>query len=220
MTKHHLIFDLDGTLIDSSDGVVAATNYALTQLGLAVRTDEEIKRFIGFPLQQMFAAFTDAPYDQLWAHFQVKAKDSIVGTTVPLPHVEKTLRLLQQQGYRMAIATTKIKVHVDLILEKCGWESFFETTVGGDEVAQVKPAPDAFELALRRLDADRHNSIVIGDTINDVLAARTLQIPVIAVASPYGGHDDLRHAGPTYHIESLADLPATLDRHFSDDDVA
>lgn len=218
MPAHHLIFDLDGTLIDSSDGVVAATNYALTQLGIPERPADEVKRFIGYPLRDMFTAFTDAPYDQLSQHFQVRARETVVGTTVALPYAGETLRLLRDQGYRMAIATTKIKVHIDLILDKCDWRDLFDATVGGDEVAEVKPAPDAFELALRRLDADRRNSIVIGDTINDVLAARTLQIPVIAIASPYGGNEELRGAGPTYHLSSLRDLPALLDRHFNGDE--
>lgn len=220
MKHYNLIFDLDGTLIDSSDGVIAATNYALTQLGIAERPADEIRRFIGFPLEDMFAAFTDEPYEQLRQHFQVKARESVVGSTVALPHAEDTLRELKSRDYQMAIATTKIKVHIGLILEKCGWVEYFAATVGGDEVVSVKPAPDAFELALKRLDATRHNSIVIGDTINDVLAARTLQLPVVAVSSPYGGDEDLRNAGPTYHIKSLIELPAVLDRHFAEEDVA
>jgi len=214
MTRH-LIFDLDGTLIDSSEGVVEATNYALVQTGQPERPAVEIKQFIGFPLEEMFTAFTDVPYDQLWPHFQTRARETVVGSTSPLPYVDETLNLLYQQGFRMAIATTKIKVHVDLIIEKCHWGNRFCATVGGDEVARVKPAPDAFQLALERLGANQSTSLVIGDTINDVLAAKAIDLPVVAVHSPYGGNDALEAAGPTYTIRSVRELPDVIEQHFN-----
>lgn len=214
MTDRCLIFDLDGTLIDSSEGVVAATNHALSQVGEDPRRPDEIAAYIGYPLEEMFAAFTPAPYAELWRHFQVHAKDSIVAATRPLPHADEVLRLLSAAGYRMAIATTKIQVHIGLIIEKCGWSGLFAATVGGDEVTAVKPAPDAFQLALDRLTTNRHRAIVIGDTINDVLAARSLQLPVVAVASPYGRDAEVRKAGATYFLEDLSNLPPLLQSHF------
>lgn len=217
MFEKCVIFDLDGTLIDSSEGVVAATNYALEQVGEAQRDHDEIAAYIGYPLQEMFAAFTTAPYEQLWEHFQDHGRDAIVAATRPLPHAEQVLQQLHKNGYRLAVATTKIRIHIDRILEKCGWAELFETTVGGDEVLEVKPSPEAFQLALDRLHSDRHRSIVIGDTVNDVLAARGAQLPVVAVASPYGGLEKLRAAGATYFLDALHELPSLLHSHFDGD---
>lgn len=205
----NLIFDLDGTLIDSSDGIVEAVNYSLQQLGQPQQSPEEIKPFIGYPLETMYPHFTDAPLEELLGHFRHKAAETIVVSTSPLPGVEKTLSQLWARGFKMAIATTKIKIHLDGILAKLGWESIFSATVGGDEVTRVKPAPEALELALKRLNARADETLMIGDTINDVLAARAVPVKVVAVASPYGVDNDLV-AASDHHINSITDLHGLL----------
>lgn len=213
----HLIFDLDGTLIDSADGIVDAVNYSLRRMNQPEQTSELIRSFVGYPLSKMYPVFTDASIPELLHHFQVRAAETVVPTTVVLDGIDKSIRDLHQAGYRLAIATTKIKHHLEGIVNKFGWAPLFEATVGGDEVDRVKPAPDAFALALERLGAQAENSIVIGDTINDVLAAQALPIKVIGVSSPYGGDDDMVAAKPDYFIDSVAQLPDWLAEHSSQD---
>jgi len=201
----NIIFDLDGTLIDSSEGVIEATNYALTKLGRPPRRPDEIKRFIGHPLEDMFTSFTDAPLDGLKRAFQEKARHSVVASAQPLPGVEAVLVLLWKAGYRLAIATTKFAVHTEAILLKLGWVDYFAATASGDEVARVKPAPDLLLLALQRLDADPRDTVMVGDTVNDVLAARTVGMPVIAVKSPFGDVDLAGH-NPDMVVAAMAGL--------------
>ncbi len=215
MPGRNVIFDLDGTLIDSSAGVVQATNYALAMLGLPTRDPAEIVTYIGYPLDVMFADFTDAPYPELARHFQVKARETVVESTTALPFAHETIVDLHRTGYRLAIATTKIRIHIDLILEKCGWRQYFAATVGGDEVTAVKPAPDAFTLAMQRLGADARDTIVVGDTVNDILGATAAGLPVIAVKSPFGQNGHLQQAAATYYLESLSALPTLLADHFA-----
>jgi len=219
MSIRHLIFDLDGTLIDSSEGVVEAVNYSLRRLGQPEQQPAAIKRYIGFPLENMYPAFTDAPVAELRRHFQVKAAETVVASTVILDGVEPTLRRLQKLGYSMAIATTKIKLHVDRILTKFGWESLFEATVGGDEVTSVKPHPDAFLLALKRMNAKPQETLVVGDTINDILAARAVPMKAVAVLYPYADSRDMLELAPDYYIESIAELDSILNcsRHKADE---
>ncbi len=205
-----LIFDLDGTLIDSSAGVAEAVNYSLAKLGLPERSHSEISRHIGFPLKKMYSDFGAEPYDELYRHFQDRAATSVIDAAVPLDGAHETAERLFAHGYPMAIATTKVRRHVDQIVAKLGWPEMFPVLVGGDEVAQQKPAPDAFVLAMQRLNSLPANSIVIGDTINDVLAARQLKIPVIGVISPYGGNDELRASNPDYVIDKISLLPDLL----------
>ncbi|MBD3404464.1 HAD-IA family hydrolase [candidate division GN15 bacterium] len=219
MSDRCVIFDLDGTLIDSSDGVVEATNYALAAFGLPTRTAGEIKPYIGYPLERMFADFTDNEYEPLRLKFQEKAEETVAASTRPLPYVDDILGALRADHYRLAIATTKIRVHIDKILAKCNWTDFFEATVGGDEVASVKPAPDAFELALERLGADPAATIVVGDTINDVIGAQAAGLPVVAVRSPFGHDGELDSSGATYLIDSMADLPGVIRAHFHREDI-
>jgi pyrophosphatase PpaX len=206
----YLIFDLDGTLIDSSRGVIDAVNYSLAQVAEPAQPAESIKAFIGYPLEEMYAAFTDRPVADLIPHFRERAVQTMVASTEILDGVPATLARLSAEGYRMAIATTKIRPHVDGILTRFGWDGIFPVRVGADEVARVKPAPDAFRLALERLGTTPERALVIGDTVNDIRAARAVPMKAAAVDSPYGGRDKLKAAGPDYWLASIADLPDLL----------
>lgn len=212
MPIKNLIFDLDGTLIDSSDGVVEAVNYSLRELGEKEQPPARIKAFIGYPLSQMYPQFTDAPFDQLYSHFQKKAAETVVASTEMLPGVQEGLQRLQEQGYRMAIASTKIKRHIDGIMKKFDWQDLFAAYAGGDEVRQVKPAPEILLLVLSRMKAMAPETLVVGDTINDVQAAKAVPMKVIAVASPYGNREHLLDAEPDYFVETFATIFNVLNR--------
>ncbi len=205
-----LVFDLDGTLIDSSEGVVESVNYSLRMMNQPEQPPEKIKPFIGFPLQQMYPEFTDAPIDELYRHFRVKADEVVVASSVMLKGVPETLRLLRSHGYKMAIATTKVRRNIDGTLDKFDWHDVFDATVGGDEVARVKPKPDAFIKALEKLGGKPELALAVGDTINDILAAQAVPMSVAAVDCPYGGGEEVRSLNPDHMIQSLQELPGLL----------
>ena len=206
MPFKNIIFDLDGTLIDSSDGVVEAVNYSLRMVGDSVQPPNKIKPYIGFPLSMMYPEFSEAPMEELYKHFQTKAAETVVRATVALDGATPVLEELQRRGLRMGIATTKVKAHVDGILEKLDWRQFFSAAVGGNEVEKVKPAPDVFIEAMKRLSALAVETLVVGDTINDVIAAKAIPVKVMSVRSPYGGHDGLMASSPDYMADSLSEL--------------
>ncbi|MCD6250203.1 MAG: HAD family hydrolase [candidate division Zixibacteria bacterium] len=208
----HLIFDLDGTLIDSSRGVVDAVNYSLRLMNQPEQPAGRIRAFIGYPLEVMYPEFTDAPLAELRHHFQIRARETMVSSTVALPDVDRTLTTLKDAGYRLAVATTKIQRHVGGILDRFGWSSLFDVTVGADDVEQVKPSPDAFILAMYRMGASPSDSIAIGDTINDIAAAQAVPMRVVAVTSPYGDNSEMLARNPDHHLESVAELPALLNK--------
>ena len=205
-----VIFDLDGTLIDSSDGVVEAVNYSLQQMGEPTQPPEVIKPYIGYPLAKMYPEFTDAPYEQLYEHFTVKAAQTVVTSTYALPHVDELLKQLYADGRTLAVATTKIKRHVDSILDKLDWRKYFLAAVGGDEAPRFKPDPAIFHLTLERLQAKPSDAMVVGDTVNDVHAAQAVPMTVTAVASPYGHRDELMASQPDHFIEDIRQLPDIL----------
>jgi len=210
--KHikNIIFDLDGTLIDSSEGVVAAVNHALTRAGDPLPPPEQIKSFIGYSLHEMFPHFSKRPTDELCAFFQEKANGLVIGATEALPGTDAVLALLRQQGYRLAIATTKHRRNVEGILDKLHWREHFATFACGNEVTRVKPDPEIIRLALSRFDASPDDTVVIGDTINDILAARAIPMLSIAVASPFESKEKVMTARPDYFAESIDDIPVLL----------
>lgn len=202
----YVIFDLDGTLIDSSDGVVEAVNYSLACMGEPTQRPEDIKPFIGYPLSEMYPHFTDAPVAELHRHFQVKAAETVVASTVKLPGVQEALESLVGAGFKLAIASTKIRPHIEGIIDMFGWQSVFGAFAGGNEVRKVKPDPEILLLTIARLQASPGQSVVVGDTINDILAAKAVPVKSIGVASPYGGHEKVVAAGPDHFAASISEV--------------
>jgi phosphoglycolate phosphatase len=202
----NIIFDLDGTLIDSSQGIILATNYALEAIGEPTRRDDEIRSFIGYPLENMFHSFSDGSFDRFWEHFQEKGEDTIADSARPLDSADRVLRALSAGGYNIAIGTQKMRIHIKRILDKLEWASLIDVYVGADDVAALKPAPDVYIKAMNLLGGNTTDSLVIGDTTNDIYAARAAGLPVIGIKSPFGDNQALRECHPDLLIENLEEL--------------
>jgi pyrophosphatase PpaX len=206
----NLIFDLDGTLIDSSDGVVEATNYALQLLGEHSRSREEIIKYIGYPLEEMFRTFSDKSYETFWNHFQEKGKTAIADSARLIDGADQVLRELYRRKYHIGIGSTKIRIHIEKILNKYNWSKLISVYAGADDVERVKPDPEIFIKLKDILGGDRNDTLVIGDTANDIYAARGASLPSVAVRSPFGQDGALEKSNPDIIIDSLTELPGIL----------
>ncbi len=206
----NLIFDLDGTLIDSSEGIVSTVNHALEQMGEKPRRPEEIKKYIGFSLEIMFKAFSTKSYDEFRHHFQKYGVDVIAESAKPLDGVDETLRLLHGRGYRIGIGTQKMRIHLDKIIHNLGWSGIVSAGAGADDVTNGKPAPDIYIKVMTLLNGTQEDSLVVGDTINDVQAARKAGLPVVAVISPFGDNTQLAASFPDELISGVKELPNLL----------
>ncbi len=210
--RKNLIFDLDGTLADTSAGIIKSTNFALNAMGEKSRRPDEIKRFIGYPLKTMFDNFSKKSYSEFRLHFQELAKEEVVASAVPIGRAGEVLKELHKRNFHLGIGSTKIRIHIEKILEKFDWHRYIHAFVGADDVANVKPNPEAFIKTMNLMGADSSNSIVIGDTINDILAAHAAGIPAIGVKSIFGGNDDLIKSGPDFMLDRIEDLPGLLQK--------
>ena len=212
-----LLFDLDGTLIDSSGGVVEAVNHALNGVGEPARLPEEIKPWIGYSLKVMFPHFTQAPYEILRQLFLEKADLEVAYSAIMLSGVPDTLQELHELGYQMGIVSTKRRLHIEQVIDRFNWRDYFQLWVGGDEVTHVKPSTDPFTLAMKRLGVGPDDCVIIGDTENDIHPARELGIYSVAVKSIYditqnGWPDALLKSCPDEKIDNLTELPAIVKR--------
>ncbi len=197
------VFDLDGVLVESISGIVASTNHSLRRLSLPERGTEEIKRYIGCPLPKMFDEFAPGvDYALIRPLFREKAMETIVPSSNLLPHARETLERFKNAGHRIGIGSTKIRAHIDGIIEKFSLGHIIDAVVGGDEAA-AKPAPDIFLLAAERMKANLESTLVIGDTVNDIQAARQAGMSVITIESEFGNRASLAKSPSDHHFADL-----------------
>ena len=206
-----VLFDLDGTLIDSSEGVVRSFNYVFQRIGVPLPDPAAIKATIGYPLRESFRQFTDHDFDECYRLFQEKANEVLVPSAFLLPGVEDTLHHLFDRGYRLGVATTKNRGHLVGILERLNVARYFQEVSGGDEVKRVKPDPEILRLTLRKLNRTPETSVYVGDTVLDVRAARGAGMTAISVLGGTSLREEIEDEAPDLIIDGIAGLIPLFD---------
>jgi phosphoglycolate phosphatase len=205
-----IIFDLDGTLVDSAEDLRAALNQLLGGLGLRPIEANEIKGMIGDGVLKMVERALVAAHgdprqkDALLPRFLEIYQANSANLTRCFPAVPETLDLLHSKGFRLAVVTNKPVLATNRILEALSLAEFFTVVVGGDSVQQRKPHPAPLLEAARRLGVEVSQSLMVGDNIHDVEAAHAAGMRCVAVS--YGYH----HRPPSeFNADQLID-------HFGD----
>jgi len=188
LNRVHWLFDLDGTLIDSSAAVVRAFHVAQNVFGERPADEAIIRSRIGYPLRETVAMLTHIEFVPFLAAFRQEAMRSMHRDTVLLNGVPELLTTLHDRGSVCALVTSKGRANAESLLEHLGVALHFATVVGEDCTPHTKPHPAPIQEGIRRLGASADTAVMIGDTRNDIEAARQAAVPVIALAS---GHDEL-----------------------------
>lgn len=208
-----ILFDLDGTLVQSGPGVMASVRHALAELGEPIPPDSQMHRFIGPPLAESFrdvcgldparAAAAIAAYREYYAeHGQF---DSTLYAGVP-----ELLDALRGAGRTLAVATSKASVFAESALEHFALRHHFRVVVGARlDGTRVRKA-DVLRVALERLGMPVGGAVLVGDRYHDVFGAITVGIPCIGVLWGYGSADELTSAGASSLVSTPADLLALL----------
>jgi HAD superfamily hydrolase (TIGR01509 family) len=206
-----LLFDIDGTLLDTLDAIVASMNAALSELGAGTLTKDELRPLIGMPVERqmdilrgMRGPIVGQITDRYYTHFM-----ELVEGGLPLyDGVRETLPLLAD--HPIGTMTTRRKNGAQRMLEVAGIDSFFKAIVGGDEVSRPKPFPDLPLFSARTLGAAPESCVIIGDAPVDILAGRAARMWTIAATYGYGSRGALSDAKPHAMIDRFADLPAAI----------
>ncbi|MEU4805169.1 HAD family hydrolase [Actinosynnema sp. NPDC023587] len=211
--RNAVIFDLDGTLVDSPSAIVETFTAAFTALGVVPAAPEAIRATIGLPLERAFGDLLGvAPDDPSVSagveQYQVQYREKILPKAVGLlfPGVVDGLKSLREQGYALSVATSKYYRSADALLAAAGIRELFEIVVGADQVAKPKPAPESAFLVSRGLGVPAERSVVVGDTTHDLLMAAAAGMRSIAVT--YGVHDgeQLRTAAPDRFADTFEEV--------------
>ncbi len=214
-----IIFDLDGTLIDSEPDLRAALNATLLKLGRRGVTQSEVLKMIGDGVSKLvqrgFAATGGDPETGLDSAVEIfskyyEGKTAVLST--PFADVEKALQDLQALGLKLGVCTNKPQNPAEEILESFDLFDFFEAIVGGDALDGIRK-PDGRHLAavLEKLGVDKERAVMVGDTQNDAAAASALCVPFIAVSFGYT-HGAASELGADTVIYGFKDLIAALER--------
>ncbi len=201
-----VIFDLDGTLIDSLPDIAASVNVSLARRGLAALPALGIEKMIGdgakVLLVKAFAArgaeITESDLDDFVTHYTAHSADE----TAPYPGIVDVLGDLRATGHKLGVCTNKPEVAAREVLSLLKLEQYFDVVTGGDATPYRKPDPRHLAVAVEALGAP--SAVMIGDHYNDIAAAAGLGIPAIFAAWGYG------HADSPYIAQKAADLPALI----------
>ncbi|HLR08903.1 MAG TPA: pyrophosphatase PpaX [Bacillota bacterium] len=205
MSIHTVLFDLDGTLIDTNELIIASFQHTFERYGQSFSRDEIIA-FNGPPLTETFKRIDPERAEEMIATYRehnVLNHDQYV---TAFPHVKKTLRRLQAEKIPLGIVTTKLRKMVDRGLKATGLDGFFKTIITLDDVEHTKPDPEPVLKAISALDADPPTTLMIGDNYHDIEAGRRAGVQTAGVAWSLKGEDVLRTYEPTYMLQDMADL--------------
>jgi phosphoglycolate phosphatase len=214
-----ILFDLDGTLLDTAPDIVEAANRMLLDAGAPPLPFKIVSGFIGRGVPHLVRCVLEAgelksSIDEQHArsvfvhHYrEVNGRFSRV-----FPGVREGLSALRRAGYRLACVTSKPLELAQAILALNDLAGYFEVVVGGDSVARIKPDPEPLLHACRQMRVDPASCMMVGDSNVDVAAARAAGMPVYVVRYGYPGPDGYAGMQCDALIESLDELPALLGR--------
>lgn len=203
-----MVFDLDGTLVDSVPDLAAALNRLLASRSLAPFSRPEVARFVGdgarVLLERAFTARGTAPDARALPDFLADYGANAAVETEPYPGVRETLERFAAAGWRMAVCTNKPEAPAHTLLAALGLAPFFAAVGGGDSFPVRKPDPGHLRATIEAAGATPAQAVMAGDHHNDVLSATGLGMPSIFAAWGYGPPDTGDHASATAH--SFPDL--------------
>jgi pyrophosphatase PpaX len=206
-----VLFDLDGTVIDSRDIILASMRHAAKEVLGLEPADEELMAAVGGPgLEAQMRALSPDRAEELVTVYREHNEPLHEGLAC-CAGIDDLLVELKDEGRRLGIVTAKRRKTVELAFAQIPIEHFFETVVGGDETEQHKPDPDPLLLALERLDAKPEDTAYVGDAPFDVKAAKAAGVHAIAVT--WGGIHNrakLEAEQPDAIVDSPEELRAVL----------
>ncbi len=208
-----VIFDLDGTLVDTSQDLTDALNRAMTSAGLPPLTREQVIRLVGDGSRKLVdraVAAVGGPSDlspEVAKRFLADYAQHVLVATKPYPGIEDTLtRLRSRQGLHLALYSNKPTKHVHDLLAGLGWDAWFEVVLGGDWGGPKKPAPDGITHIIDSLDLSGVPGVMVGDGSTDQRAGHAAGLSTVAVTWGYRTKRDLEPYEPDVFCEDPAHL--------------
>jgi len=203
-----ILFDLDGTLIDSIQLILESARYAFEKLHREWISDDAWRAGIGIPLFTMFGRYArdDADRSALisaYREYQLSNHDRL---TRCYDDVADTVRTLHDAGHELAIVTSKSEALALRGLAHVGLARYMDTVVGCDSASRHKPDPEPVRIALHRLDCPPENAVFLGDSVHDVLAGNAAGVHTAAALWGAFNRTDLEPGNPGCYLAGISEL--------------
>lgn len=220
MARKTIIFDLDGTLLNTLEDLADAVNYALREYGLPTHSYDAIRMMVGNGVRKLVIRAVgneDHPqFEGIFACFRAYYVDHCQVKTRLYDGLAEVLLQLRREGFRMAIVSNKLQAGVTE-LQRVYFEDLIDVAIGEREGISRKPAPDMVNAALRELcregesiDDVRADAVYVGDSDVDILTAQNAGMPCISVLWGFRDEDFLRQHGATLLVREPKDILALL----------
>lgn len=201
-----VLFDLDGTLIDTNDLILASYEYALNRHCPGKYSREEIVACLGEPLYDTLRRFAPEKWEsmvQTYREYNLACHDDWVKL---FPGVSEVLKKLHREGIVLGVVSNKQRIAVEKGLSLFGLDKWMKTVVCYGEVKRPKPYPDPILRAMEAVGADPARTLMVGDSRFDLLAAKRAGVDAAAVAWSWHGKEELLALSPDYVLEEMRDL--------------
>jgi phosphoglycolate phosphatase len=206
-----IVFDLDGTLVDTAPDLTASLNHALAELGQPGVSPAAVRAMVGQGAYKLLEhatgdpALADAGLQLFLDHYAAHIADQ----SRPFPGVEAALDALAAAGCRLAVCTNKRQSMTDLLIETLNWSGRFHAVVGADSVPNRKPDPGHVWAAVEAAGGRRDDAAFVGDSITDARAAQAAGLPLVLVSFGYTD-EPVAAMGADAVIDHYDDLLPTL----------
>ncbi len=210
-----VVFDLDGTLLDTLEDLADSANYALTRFGFPPRGVEEVRRFVGNGVRRLMeravpAGVDGARFEAVLDCFKRRYVGHCMVKTGLYPGIAEMLRGLEAGGYKTAIVSNKLQGGVDALYRRY-FRDTVRVAVGERAGVRRKPAPDMVEIALRELGSEKCEAVYVGDSEVDVATAAHAGLPCVSVTWGFRGRDFLERNGAVRFVDSPSDILPLLE---------
>ena len=221
--KNVLLFDLDGTLVDSAPDLALAVNKTLLDLGKTEFDQHTIHHWVGNGAKVLIeralsgSAEIDPQLDpalsqDALAIFLAHYQQCLCVESRLYDDVKEGLLSLKNAGFRLAIITNKPAIFIEPILIGLGINNVFELLIGGDSLPERKPHPAPLHYALEQLKVSAEQCVMIGDSKNDILAAKAANIDSVGLTYGYNYGEDINQYQPQWCFDTFAELLTALKR--------
>jgi len=201
-----LLFDLDGTLINTNELIIASFMHTLEKFYPGKYQREHVIPFMGPTLTESFSTVDANRVDELiteYRRFNVEMHDEFVEE---YETVYETIETLHNQGYKIGIVTTKARNVVEMGLSYSRLKQFFDVVVTIDDVQNAKPHPEPIQLALKKLNATPEETIMVGDNYHDIEGGKNAGTKTAGVEWSLKGKEFLESYHPDYMLEKMSDI--------------